>query len=88
MKATFQQPSAFAHQFRCENQASGDAVATGVLLRFGHGHEGLRCRVLHHQVRDDSRAVIGDRGFSVGLVQHFVQTIGSKSASNQVTESH
>ena len=88
VEATFEQTPPFSHQFRSENEAAGDPVAAGVLLGFSHRHEGLRRRVFDHQIGHDTSTVVGHRGFTVGFVEHLVQTVWSKGPTDQVPKGH
>ena len=69
-------------------EAARDAIAACILLGFCHGNEGFGSWVLHQQIRDDSSAVVGDRGFAVRFVQHLVQTVWPVRATNEVAEGH
>ena len=86
MQASLQQPSGFAHEFACEQKASRLAVPARLLLSISQLDEGLCSRVLDEEFSDDFCTVVGDGGFPVGFVQHFVQALRAKRPLHQVTE--
>ena len=87
MQATPEKPPCLSHQFSSHQYATGDAVATRLLLGFSQLNKRFRSGVFDKQLGDNFRTVVGDRCFSVGLVEHFVQALWAKGTLHEITES-
>ena len=86
MKATFEKPSCFTHQFSSNKNASSNAVSTGLFLGFSQLNERFSGRVFDQQFRNDLGTIVGNCGFTVGFVEHFVEALGAEGALHEVSK--
>ena len=88
MEPSFQQTTRFPHQLTGKEQATGHAVPARLFLGASQLNEGFGSGMFDQEFSDDLCSVVGHGRFSVGFVEHFVETLRAERPLHQISKGY